>query len=277
MPKAVRFHRYGGIDQLMVEDVPARRPDAGEVAVGVRCAGVNPGELGILSGAMDAMAPATFPSGQGTEFSGVVLEVASDVTGVAPGDAVIGFSDGRDAQAERVVLPASNVLPKPAQLDWSVAAITPIAGATATAMLRAVKPQAGETIVVAGAAGGVGFVAAQLLVNAGVTVVGTAADADHEALRARGIHPVPYGDGVADAIRAAAPDGVDAFLDTHGGGQADIAISLGVTPGRIDSIIDFGAGRRLGIRNEGMYQLDDIRSAVIEFADLVADGRVSSQ
>lgn len=275
MPQAVRFHQYGGIEQLVVEEVAVRRPDRGEVVVSVKCAGVNPGELGILSGRMDSVAPATFPSGQGTEFSGVVVEVAPDVVGIAPGDAVIGFSDGRDAQAEFVVLPASNVLPKPVELDWDVAAITPIAGATSTAMLRAVRPVAGETVVVAGAAGGVGYTACQLLLNAGVTVVGTAAEADHQALRARGIHPVSYGDGVADAIREAAPDGVDAFLDTHGDGQADLAISLGVKPDRIDSIIDFGAGRRLGIRNEGMYQLDDLRGTIIEFAGLVATGQVS--
>jgi len=120
----------------------------------------------------------------------------------------------------------------------------------------------------------VGFAVAQLLLLAGATVIGTAAEADHDALRARGIHPVSYGAGVADEIRAAAPDGVAAFLDTHGHGQADLAISLGVAPERIDSIIDFDAGSRLGIRNEGMYQLDDIRRAVIEFVDLVASASV---
>lgn len=275
MPKAVRFHQYGGIEQLRVEHVDVRPPRAGEVAVRVKSAGVNPGELGILSGGMDAVAPATFPSGQGTEFAGIVEAVASDVVGIAPGDEVIGFSDGRDAQAEVVVLSASNVQPKPPELEWGVAAITPIAGATATAMFGAVKPLAGETVVVAGAAGGVGFTVAQLLVNAGVTVIGTAAGRDHEALKARGIHPVLYGDGVGDAIREAAPDGVSAFLDTHGDGQADIAIALGVRPDRIDSIIDFGAGKRLGIRNVGMYQLEDIRGAVVEFAGLVAAGKIS--
>ncbi|MBU4465507.1 MAG: TetR family transcriptional regulator [Actinobacteria bacterium] len=132
-----------------------------------------------------------------------------------------------------------------------------------------------ERFMVAGAAGGVGFTVAQLLVDAGVTVIGTAAERDHEALKAYGIHPVSYGDGVADAIRTAAPDGVAAFLDTHGDGQADIAIALGVKPDRIDSIIDFGSGKRLGIRNVGMYQLDDIRSAVVEFAGLVAAGKVA--
>lgn len=275
MTRAVRFHRYGGIEQLRIEDVDVRRPDADEVAVRVKSAGVNPGELGILSGGMDAVAPATFPSGQGTEFAGVVREVGSDVVGIAPGDEVIGFSDGRDAQADMVVLAASNVLPKPPHVEWGVAAITPIAGATATAMLRAVKPVPGETIVVAGAAGGVGFIAAQLLVRAGVTVIGTAAERDHDALKVYGIRPVLYGDGAAEAIRAAATGRVGAYLDTHGGGQADIALALGVHPDRIDSIIDFGAGKRLGIQNVGMYQLDDLRSTVVEFAGLVADGVVS--
>ncbi len=274
MPRAVRFHRYGGLDQLRVDDVPTRAPADHEVVVRVRAAGVNPGEAAIREGAMDASAPAHFPSGQGTEFAGVVLSIGREVHEVAVGDEVIGFSDGRDAQADEVVLPATNILPKPEKISWETAAIIPIAGATAISMVDSVRPQKGETVVVAGAAGGVGFVAAQLLIRLGVTVIGTAGAADQDALIARGIRAVVYGDGVQDRIRQDAPNGIDAFLDTHGAGQADLAIALGVAPERIDSIIDFASGRRLGIRNQGMYQLPDIRSTVLEFAQRVASGDI---
>ncbi len=274
MPRAVQFHRYGGPEELRVDDVPSRTPSDDDVVVRVRAAGVNPGEAAIREGEMDSFAPAHFPSGQGTEFAGIVLTVGAKVHDVAVGDEVIGFSDGRDAQADEVVLPASHVLPKPKNIGWDTAAIIPIAGATAVSMVASVRPHKGETIVVAGAAGGVGFVAAQLLLRQGVTVIGTAGTADQDALTAHGIHAVVYGDGVEGRIRRAAPHGIDAFLDTHGAGQADLAIALGVSPDRIDSIIDFESGQRLGIRNEGMYQLPDIRSAVVEFAHMVASGEI---
>lgn len=75
-------------------------------------------------------------------------------------------------------------------------------------------------------------------------------------------------------IRDAAPNGVDAFLDTHGGGNADLALALDVAPDRVDTIIDFPAGKRLGIKTDGMYQLDDIRSALAKAAELAAEGRL---
>jgi len=274
MPRAVRFDRYGDLDQLHLADVRSRPPKTGEVVVRVRAAGVNPGEVAILRGDMDADFPATFPSGQGTEFAGVIVELGDQVGGVDIGDGVIGFSDTRDAQADEVVLPTSNVLLKPEGVDWDVAAIIPISGATATSMIRAAQPQPGETVVVSGAGGGVGFIAAQLLRLAQANVIGIAGEADHDSLRAIGVLPVAYGEGVEGRVRKIAPNGIDAFLDTNGRGQADLAVALGVAPDRVDSIIDFEAGQRLGIKTEGMYQLDDIRAAVIEVAGLVASGSI---
>ena len=259
---------------LHVEDVVVAPPATGEVSVRVRSAGVNPGEAAIRSGALEEQFPGRFPSGQGTEFSGIVTEVGEDVAGIAVGDAVVGFSDGRDAQADQVVLPATNVLPKPGALGWDVAAAIPIAAATATAMVTAVRPKSGETVVVAGGAGGVGFIVVQLVLRTGAAVIATAAPADHAALRGVGAVPVAYGDEVAERILEAAPEGVDAFLDTYGRGQADLAVSLGVAPERIDTIIDFGAGERLGIHTDGMYALPDIRAAIVTVADLVAAGDV---
>ena len=192
------------------------------------------------------MAPAHFPEGQGTEFAGLVHTVGPDVSGVSPGDAVIGFSDTRNAQADYVALPADHVLPKPPQLDWGAAANLPIAAGTATTMIRAVHLAAGDTVVIAGGAGGAGAVAVQLARLRGARVIATASEPNHPALQAFGAEPVPYGEGLETRIRDAAPDGV----------------------------IDFPAGKRLGIKTDGMYQLDDIRSALAEAAELAAQGRL---
>lgn len=209
--RAVRFHEYGGEDVLRIEEVRDPEDAAGQVVVRVRSAGVSTGEAKIRSGEMDAISPAHFPEGEGTEFSGVVHSVGDGVTEFSPGDEVIGFADVRGSQAEYVPAPTANVLPKPAALDWDTAAAAVSPGATATSALDALALEAGETVVVAGASGGVGLVAVQLALRAGATVIATASEHNHQFLRGLGAVPVAYGDGLEDRIRAAAPDGVDAL------------------------------------------------------------------
>ena len=102
-----------------------------------------------------------------------------------------------------------------------------------------------------GAAGGVGSLAVQLARRAGATVIGLASEHNHEWLRGHGVVPVTYGEGVADRMRAAAPDGVDAFIDTVGGGYVELALELGVAPDRIDTIADFSAPAKYGVKAEG--------------------------
>jgi len=273
MSKAVRFERYGGPEQLQVVEVDDRRPGPGEVRVAVVAAAINPGELSILAGDMHAMFPADFPSGQGSDLAGVVAETGDGVDSVSVGDPVIGFSDWRSSQAEFVVLPADHVIPKPAGVGWLEAASLYVAGTTAVSAVRAVAPERGETVVVAGAAGGVGVLAAQLARNAGATVVGTASEENHAALTDLGILPVAYGDGVLDRIRAAAPGGVDAFIDAHGSGNVALALELGVSPDRIDTIIDFAAAGEHGVKTQGMAAVD-ARQALTEIADAVDRGEV---
>jgi NADPH:quinone reductase-like Zn-dependent oxidoreductase len=109
----------------------------------------------------------------------------------------------------------------------------------------------GDTVVVAGAAGGVGTIAVQLARNAGATVIGLASEPHHDWLRDHGVVPVSYGDGVAESIRAASADGVDALIDTVGSGYVDLGIDLGVAPERIDTIVDFEAAARVGAKTDG--------------------------
>jgi NADPH:quinone reductase-like Zn-dependent oxidoreductase len=271
--KAVRFDSYGGADVLKVVEVDDRSPGAGEVRVRVVTAGINPGEAAVRQGAMHERFPATFPSGQGSDFAGVVVEVGDSVDGIAVGDEVIGFSDERSAQAESVTIAADRVIPKPHSADWDAAGCLYVAGTTARACMDAVRIRRGDTVVVAGAAGGVGIIATQLAVLAGAAVVATASRENHAFLTSIGAIPVEYGKGLADRIRTIVPDGVDAFIDAHGDGNVEVAVALGVDRDRINTIADFTARKKYGVKADGMATVAS-REAMIELARLLGVGEL---
>jgi len=252
MPLAVQFDEYGDLDVLQVRQVARPEPGRGEVLVHVRAAGINPGENAIRIGALHDLWPATFPSGEGSDLAGIVEQVGPDVPTWSVGDEVIGWVDTRASHAELVVVPAEHLVPRDPDVPWEVGGALFVAGATAHATVQAVAAGPGDTVVVAGAAGGVGSLAVQLARHAGATVIGLASEANHSWLAGHGVTPVTYGDGVAARIRAAAPDGVDAFIDTFGGGYIDLALELGVAKGRVDTIIDFAGAERTGVKAEGM-------------------------
>jgi NADPH:quinone reductase-like Zn-dependent oxidoreductase len=251
MPQAVRFDQYGGIDVLRVVDVERPVPGAGEVLVRVKATSINPGEAKIRSGALAQRWPTTFPSGEGSDLAGIVDERGEGVTRFATGDDVLGWTDNRAAHAELVLADAKHLVPKPVGVSWEAAGSLYVAGATAYAMARAVSVGQGDTIVVSGAAGGVGTIAVQLAKNAGAAVIGLASEPHHQWLSRHGVIPVTYGEGVADRIRSAAGTAVDAFLDTYGGGYVELALDLGVLPERIDTIADFQAGEKYGVKTDG--------------------------
>jgi NADPH:quinone reductase-like Zn-dependent oxidoreductase len=271
--KAVRFDEYGGVDVLTVADVPQPEPGAGQVLVKVKAAGINPGEAKIRDGLLHDRFPATFPSGEGSDLAGVVERVGDGVTGVAVGDEVIGWVDTRSSQAEYAVVEASNLTPRPAGVPWEVAGGLPIAGATAWAAVGAVALQPGDTVVVSGAAGGVGSIAVQLARLAGATVIGLASESNHAWLEARGVIPVAYGDGASARIHEAAAT-VDAFVDTYGGDYVELALDeLGVDPSRVDTIARFDAVAKYGIKGEGSAagsSAETLRS----LAELIAKGEL---
>ncbi len=249
--RAVRYDEFGGIDVLHVDEVPVPEPRPGEVLVKVAAAGINPGEAYVREGRYAQAWPSVFPSGQGSDLAGTVAALGEGVDTVALGDEVIGWTDERAGQAEYAIVTTGHILPKAAEVPWEVAGSLYVVGATAWAAVRAVDPQSGETVVVSAAAGGVGTLVVQLARRTGATVVGIASAANHEWLRAHGVVPVPYGDGLVERIRAAAPAGVDAFIDLFGGGYVDAALELGVAPARIDTIIDIAAVEKHGVKAEG--------------------------
>ena len=264
--KAVRFDRYGDIDVLRVTDLPTPEPAQGEALVKVKAASINPGEAKIRAGLLHAMWPATFPSGEGSDFAGIVAKLGSAATGLAAADEVIGFTNRRASHAEYVVVEVANLTRKPANVSWEVAGSLPIAGSTAYAAVRAVSLKPGDTVAVSGAAGGVGSIAVQLAKRAGASVIGIAGPGNHDWLMAHGIRPVAYGDGLSDRLRAAR---LDAFIDNHGDGYVKLAVDLGLAPERINTIIDFPAVQQYRVKAEGSQTA--LNAAVLaELARLVA-------
>lgn len=274
MSKAVRYDEFGGIDVLRVDEVDRPVSGDGQVLVRVRAAGINPSEAVIRTGAVADLFPSTFPSGQGSDLAGVVEEVDDGVGGFSPGDEVIGFSNNRASQAELVLVDAGDLTRKPEKVSWEVAGGLYVAGVTAWGAVQAVHLKEGETVVVSGAAGGVGSIAVQLARRTGDMVIGLASERNHEWLKSHGVIPVSYGEGVADWIRAAAPGGVDAFIDTHGDGYVELDLALEVTAERIDTIADFAAAAKHGVKTDGGREAGPGAKVLAQLAGLIADGQL---
>jgi NADPH:quinone reductase-like Zn-dependent oxidoreductase len=269
----VRFDRYGGTDVLELVEVDAPAPDEGQVVVRVEATGINPGEAAIRKGLVHDKWPATFPSGQGSDLAGVVTEAGPGVEGVAIGDEVIGFTHDRASHAELVVVDAAHLTPRPSAVPWEAAGALFVVGTTAYAAVRAVSLAPGDVVAISGAAGGVGTLAVQLARNAGATVIALAGEHHHDWLREHGAIPVTYDTGVAEHVRDAAGGHLDAFIDTFGSGYVDLAIELGVAPERIDTIIDWEAAARRGVKTDG-NMAGASADTLAELAALIADGRL---
>jgi NADPH:quinone reductase-like Zn-dependent oxidoreductase len=267
--KAVRFDAYGGVDVLQVRQVEDPVAGPAEALVAVKAAGINPGEIAIREGRLHARFPATFPSGEGTDFAGVVQALGAGAFAV--GDEVLGWTEQRASHAELVVVPDDQLTAKPAAVSWEVAGSLFVVGLAAYASVQAVAPQAGETVVVSAAAGGVGSVAVQLARRTGARVIGLAGEENHDWLRRHDIVPVTYGDGQAERIREAAGGRIDAFIDTFGGGYVELAIELGVAPQRINTIADFDAVQRLGVHGQGTHAIATA-ALLAEIVGMVASG-----
>jgi NADPH:quinone reductase-like Zn-dependent oxidoreductase len=273
VPLAVRFEDYGDVDVLDVVEVARPVPGPGQALVKVVAAGINPGEASIRKGLLQAMWPATFPSGQGSDLAGVVAEVGPGVTRFAVGDEVLGFVDTRGSHAQLVVADVDNLVARPGTVPWDVAGSLFVVGTTAYAAVRAVNLAPGDTVVVSGAAGGVGSLAVQLATAAGATVIGLASQAHHRWLADHGVIPVVYGEGVAERIREASGGRIDAFIDTFGDGYVEMAIGLGVPPERTDTIIDRTAAQEFGAKTDGNAAAANA-AVLSELAGLIGEGRL---
>jgi NADPH:quinone reductase-like Zn-dependent oxidoreductase len=252
MNHAVRYDHFGDASVYYIAELPKPVPGKSQLLVKVKTAGINPGESYIREGRMAKIFPSTFPSGQGTDFAGIVELVGSDVKNFKSGDEVIGYSHERSSQAEYVAVEAEQVVLRPANVSWEAGGGLFVAGTTAYAAVRAVDLHPGETVIVSGAAGGVGSIAVQLAKGRGATVIGIASESNHQWLKNRGIIPANYNDDLVGRLNEAlGGKRPDAFIDLSGKGYVEMAIKLGIARSRINTIIDFEAAERYDVKTEG--------------------------
>jgi NADPH2:quinone reductase len=282
MSEKILANAYGGPEVLSVIDVAVGEPGQGQVRISVRAAGVNPFDYRVYSGDFGTD-PAKLPIRLGVEASGVVTAVGAGATGPAGpievGDEVIAYR-APGAYAAELVVPASSVVPKPASLSWEQAGGLMASGVTAVHILEAIGVSKGESVLIHGAAGGVGLVAVQLAVARGATVLGTASLAKHDLLRELGAIPIVYGPGLADRVRAAAPQGVDAAADLVGTDEAvDVSVDLVADRFRIATIAGFGRGAEAGIKllggSPGADPGTEVRAAArLQLTEAAEEGRL---
>ena len=271
---------FGGPEVLSIVDQPAGEPGPGEARIQVRAAGVNPVDWKVYSGRMGAD-PARLPIRLGSEAAGVVTAAGPDAVGpagpVQVGDEVIAFR-APGAYAADLVAPADALVPKPATLDWAPASGLMLTGVTAWHALAATDVHPGDTVLMHGAAGGVGIMAIQLAVRRGATVIATASPARHDFVRELGAIPVAYGPGLDGRVRAAAPGGVRVALDLVGTDEAlDVSLDLVADRARIATIVVTPRARAAGIKLLGGAPGADPGTEVrlparLDLAKLAGDG-----
>jgi NADPH:quinone reductase-like Zn-dependent oxidoreductase len=270
MATAITYDHFGGPEVLTVSDVEPVAPTGGQVQMEVRAAGVNLVDAKLRRGDLAHIFMPEFPVIPGIEVAGVVTAVGPDVSAADIGDEVFGVADSGGYAAFAL---ASHVHAKPDSVSWELAAALPTVGEAAFRTLGHLHVTAGERLLIHGAAGSVGTLALQIALTRGVTVIATASPDDLDALRLRGVTAVPYGDGWVERVREAAPDGVDAVLDTAGIGVLPGSIELAGGTERVITIAD-EAAFGLGVRFTGPDPTDRDRTALAKLAELVAAGRL---
>ncbi|MFG3283189.1 NADP-dependent oxidoreductase [Streptomyces sp. NPDC048111] len=274
MSRAVRYQRFGGPDVLELREIPEPHATPDEVRVRVTAAGLSPMDWQIArQPAMAARFGISLPAGFGSDFAGVVDEVGTGATGFTTGDRVYGAAIGRSiVDFVLVKTPAAHLWHTPQGIGDEVAATLPVSGLTACAALAATGLRAGDTVLIGGAAGGVGIFAVQLARLAGARVLGTASRGTFEFLRRLGAEPVAYGPGLADRVLAVAPEGITAAADLFGREAAETALELGVAPERISVVAD-GPAPPSGVRTAGA--LDASPGSLRRITDAIRAGGIT--
>ncbi|MEU6315477.1 NADP-dependent oxidoreductase [Streptomyces sp. NPDC047014] len=219
--RAMAYETYGGTEVLSEIRLPLPKVGPGEVLVRVKCAGVNPVDWKIMAGGLDPLMDVVFPVIPGWDVAGTVERVGIDCPEYAEGDEVIAYARKDYVHggtfAEFVTVPVRALAHKPASLDWAEAAGLPLAGLTAYQLLTRLRTGKDDTVLIHGAAGGVGSFGVQIAAALGARVIGTASPRNHDRVRELGGEPVEYGDGLADRVRALVPDGPTVVADFVGG------------------------------------------------------------
>ncbi len=235
---------YGGPENLRVEEIEVGEPGQAQVRISVRAVGVNAYDAKVYATPGD---PARLPIVLGYEAAGVVTAVGSGVTEWSSGDEVIAFRTS-GAYASDVVVDVHALTAKPPSLGWPEAGALMLTGAAAWHTLDATRVREGDTVLVHGAAGGVGLMTVQLARLRGARVIGTTNPRNDDLLRELGVEPVAYGDGLLERVQSLAPEGVGAALDLVGTDEAmDVSLDLVTDRSRIATIANFARAPREGV------------------------------
>lgn len=275
--KAVRIHAYGAAGVLTYEDAPRPVAGAGEVLIRVLATSVNLFDCVARAGYVSAYYPYTFPLILGLDVSGVVEEVGPGVIEFTPGDDVYARADParNGAYAEYIAVAATDVAAKPSSLDYIQAAALPHVVLTAwRALIEAAALNAGQTILIHGAAGGVGHVAVQLAKSRGATVLGTASDKNLQFLRELGVdEAINYSSRPFEEVVR----NVDVVLDTVGGDTQDRSWSVLKAGGVLVSIVEAPSEETAvayGVRQKFMTALPPAGGILSEIASVVDSGQL---
>lgn len=236
--KAMQYKAYGAPEAVLeVARILKPAPSPGQIRIKVRAAGVNPSDWKRMEGQYKGFDEVVFPAGVGVEASGIVDAIGDGVTGVRIGDAVFGYGNGTMAEYTLLL----DWVQKPEGVPFEVAAAIPVVSETAWRCLDDLNAAPGSTILVSGAAGGIGSAIVQLAHRRGLQVIGTASPRNHDYLRALGAIPTTYGDGLKDRVQALAPDGIAGALDIAGSGIIPELIDIVGDASMVVSVTDFSA------------------------------------
>ncbi|WP_229503212.1 NADP-dependent oxidoreductase [Nesterenkonia sedimenti] len=259
---------FGPAENLRTMQLPVPIPGPEEVQVKVAYAGVQPADAAARAGWRLPGSSPSMPMVPGNDFSGVVTDVGSEVSSFEPGDEVLGYRM-LGSYAEYLTVSADQLVPKPPSVGWAEAAALSASGQTADTVLDALRVTAGETLLVHGAAGGVGSMVVQLAWNRAAVVIGTASPQNHAHLRQLGATPVSYGEGQLERIREAADGPIHAALDASGQGSLHIATQVVPDTSRIATIADPQLAEELGLQ---MLRSDRSAARLGRLVDLVSTG-----
>jgi len=273
--KAYVLTAYGGIENFSLQELPDPKAGPGQVRVRVEAIGINPLEYKIRNGWLQQMMPLPFPAILGNEIAGTIDQVGDGVTTWKIGDKVLGFTTG-GAYAEYSVTNAETLTLRPSALSLEHAASLPIAGETVQRVLALLSIQRGQTVLVNGAAGAVGSLAVQLLVRLGAKVIGTASPSNHDYLRSLGAIPVTYGPGLSDRLKTLVSEKISAAFDAAGRDFVSQALTLGIEPGRIVTIVDFEAAS-LGVQVTAADFRAFTAAPIVPVVDWAAKGELITQ
>lgn len=245
MSRQYLFTEYGGPEVEAMRERPAPEPGPGQLLIEVRAAGVNPVDVKIREGRLGR--ERDLPAPMGREAAGVVSAVGPDVAGFAVGDEVLGLlARGEGGFADHALLSAASTVTKPEDIGFEVAATVPVAGTTAYDLTHQVELEAGQSLLVLGAGGGVGHLVTQIGRVHGFRVIGVAFESERELVESSGATFVPAGQGALAAVQELVPEGADLLIDLVGGEALWDLAPAAVSPERVLSAADADTAAQIG-------------------------------